>query len=112
MWFLMAGRVHWRTAPPAFATSLYFVGMQAVFSVIFSGMVTSYTQKYRSIGTVFALMSWLIAIGVVILLGAAAGLVWQERGLSKAGVTKSRRVRLPQNLLRAGCAAPVYAGLG
>ena len=79
----MAGRVHWRRLlPPALATALFFVGMHAVFSVIFSGMVTSYTQKYGSIGTVFALMSWLIAIGVVILLGAAVGLVWQERGMS------------------------------
>jgi hypothetical protein len=34
------------------------------------------------IGTVFALMSYLIAIGVVVILGAVTGLVWQERGMS------------------------------
>ena len=53
--------------------------MYAVFSVIFSGMVISYTDRYGPIGTVFALMSWMIAFGVVIFLGSAVGLVWQER---------------------------------
>ena len=54
----------------------------------------STTQKYGPIGTVFALMSWLIAIGVVIILGAAMGLVWQERGLSfRAAFRKVRRAR-------------------
>ena len=56
--------------------------MLAVFSVIFSGMVTSYDQKYGPIGIVFGLMSFFIAIGVVIILGAAVGLMWQDRGLS------------------------------
>ena len=49
--------------------------MLAVFSVIFSGMVTSYNQKYGPIGIVFGLMSFFIAIGVVIILGAAVGLM-------------------------------------
>ena len=56
--------------------------MEAVFAVIFSGMVTSDHNEYGPIGTVFALMSYLIAIGVVVILGAVTGLVWQERGLS------------------------------
>jgi membrane protein len=79
MWFLLACRIPWRTLfPPALVTGLFFVGMLAVFSVILSGMI-SYTDKYGPIGTVFALMSWMIACGVVIFLGSAAGLVWQER---------------------------------
>jgi membrane protein len=41
--------------------------------------VISDNQKYGAIGVVFALMSWLIAIGVVIILGAIVGVVWQER---------------------------------
>ena len=39
-------------------------------------------KKYGPIGVVFALMSWLVAIGVVIILGAVVGLVWRERELS------------------------------
>jgi membrane protein len=93
MWFLLAGRVSWRRLVPcAVATGAFWLGMLAVFSVIFSGMVISYDQKYGPIGTVFALMSFFIAIGVVIILGAAVGLMWQDRGLSfRAAVRKLRR---------------------
>ena len=56
--------------------------MEVVFSFIFSGTVISDDMKYGSIGVVFALMSWLIAIGVVIILGAIVGVVWRERSRS------------------------------
>jgi membrane protein len=83
MWFLLSGRVPWRALlPSAVATALFWVGMEAVFSFIFSGTVISDDKKYGPIGVVFALMSWLIAIGVVIILGAVVGLVWRERDLS------------------------------
>jgi membrane protein len=93
MWFLLAGRVSWRRLYPcAVATGAFWLGMLAVFSVIFSGMVISYDQKYGPIGIVFGLMSFFIAIGVVITLGAALGLMWQDRGLSfRAAVRKLRR---------------------
>ena len=78
IWFLLAGRISWRDLfPAAVATAVFWVGMEAVFSVIFSGTVISDDKKYGPIGVVFALMSWLIAIGVVIILGAVAGIVWQ-----------------------------------
>ena len=93
MWFLLAGRIPWKTLfPAAVATAVFWVGMEAVFSVIFSGTVITDDKKYGPIGVVFALMSWLIAIGVVIILGAVAGIVWQERNLSfRAAVRKLRR---------------------
>jgi membrane protein len=93
MWFLAAGRASWRRLVPcAVATGAFWLGMLAVFSVIFSGMVISYDQKYGPIGIIFALMSFFIAIGVVIILGAAVGLMWQDRGLSfRAAVRKLRR---------------------
>ena len=92
MWFLLAGRVPWRPLfPAAVATAVCWVGMEAVFSVIFSGMVISNYKTYGLIGVVFALMSWLIAIGVVIILGAVAGIVWQERNLSFAAAVKKLR---------------------
>lgn len=65
--------------------------METVFSVIFSGMVTSDDKKYGPIGAVFALMSWLIAIGVVIILGAVAGIVRRERNLSFRAALKKLR---------------------
>ena len=58
------------------------VGMEIVFSIIFSETVISDDKKYGPIGVVFALMSWLIAIGVVIILGAVVGLVWREQHLA------------------------------
>lgn len=93
MWFLLAGRVSWgELFPAAVATAVFWVGMEAVFSVVFSGMVISDDDKYGPIGIVFALLSWLIAIGVVIILGAVVGIVWHERGLSvRAAVRRSRR---------------------
>jgi membrane protein len=83
MWLLLAGRIPWRRLLPcAVATGVFWLGMEAFFAVISSGMVTSDDQQYGPIGTVFAIMSYLIAIGVVVILGAVTGLVWQERGLS------------------------------
>lgn len=95
MWFLLAGRIGWRRLfPSAVATAIFWLAMQAVFAVVFSGMVTSNNQKYGPIGVVFALMSWLIAIGVVIILGAVTGVVWDERNLSlRAAVEKLRAKR-------------------
>jgi uncharacterized BrkB/YihY/UPF0761 family membrane protein len=40
-------------------------------------MVISNEKKYGPIGVIFALLSYLIAIGVVVILGAVVGLVWQ-----------------------------------
>ena len=93
MWLLLAGRVSWRALYPcAVATGACWTGMLAVFSATFSGMVISYDQKYGAIGIVFGLMSFLIAIGVVIILGAAVGLMWQDRGLSfRAAAGRLRR---------------------
>jgi len=93
MWFLLAGRVSWRRLYPcAVTTGAFWMGMLAVFAVIFSGMVISYDQKYGPIGVVFGLMAFLIAVGVVIILGAAVGLMWQDRGLSfRAAARKLRR---------------------
>ena len=93
MWFLLAGRAAWRTLYPcAVTTGAFWIGMLVVFHFIFSGMVISYDQKYGPIGVVFGLMSYFIAIGVVITLGAAVGLMWQDRGLSfGAAVRKLRR---------------------
>jgi len=95
MWFLLGGRISWRRLfPPAVATSVFWLGMEAVFSVIFSGMVTSDDRKYGPVGVVFALMSFFVAIGVVIILGAIVGIVWQDRSLSfRAALRKMRRAR-------------------
>lgn len=93
MWFLLAGRISWRRLYPcAVTTGAFWMGMLAAFSLFFSNMIISEYREYGAIGTVFAIMAFFIAVGVVIILGAAVGLMWQDRGLSwAAAVRKLRR---------------------
>ena len=95
MRFLLDGRVPWRRLfPSAVATGLCWLGMVIVFHFTFSGMVISSYDRYGPIGIVFDLLSYALAVGVVIILGAVVGIVWHERGPSlRAGFRKSRRAR-------------------
>jgi membrane protein len=95
LWLLLAGRVSWRRLfPCALATGLFWLGMQAAFSVFISGMIISDDKEYGPIGIISALMAYMIAVGIVIILGAVVGLVWQERNLSfRAAFSKLRRAR-------------------
>ena len=80
MWWLLGGRRTWRELlPAALATSVCWLGMMTVFRLTMSDTITSYNRKYGAIGVVFAAMSFLIAIGVVIIIGAVFGVVWRER---------------------------------
>jgi membrane protein len=93
LWLLLGGRIPWRNLfPSAMATAVCWLGMEIVFSFTFSSEIITDDTKYGPIGVVFALMSWLIAIGVVIILGAVFGVVWRERGMSfSAAFQKLRR---------------------
>jgi membrane protein len=80
MWLLLADRVSWRDLyPSAVATGAYWVGMQVVFRLTMSDMITSNFTKYGAIGVVFTLMTLMVAVGVVVILGAITGIVWRER---------------------------------
>ena len=110
MRILLAGRISWRNLfPAACATGMLYVAMETVFSLFFSGMVISNDNKYGPIGFIFALLSYLTAIGVVVILGAVAGLAWYERS---SGKSKTGHLPLPSgNCGRPGdgrheCAAP------
>jgi membrane protein len=86
MRILLAGRISWRALfPAAFSTGALCVAMEAVFSLFFSAMVVSDETRYGPIGTIFALLSYLIAIGVVVILGAVTGRAWHERSPGKSG---------------------------
>jgi membrane protein len=106
--------VHWRAVlPSAVATSLFWIGMDIVFALTFSNTVIANDKKYGPIGVIFALMSWLIAIGVVIILGAVAGIVWRERGLTfRAGFRKLFRRSSPEGPAAAAGTAPGDAAIG
>ena len=81
MWLLLAGRLAWRQLlPSALATGICWLGMALIFRLTFSAVITADYRKYGSIGVVFSIMSLLIAIGVVIMLGALVGVAWRDRG--------------------------------
>jgi membrane protein len=80
MHFLLAGRLTWRQLiRPAVVTSLLWLGLALFSSVYFSSALTSENKLFGTIGVVFILLTWFIAVGAVIVLGAAGGAVWQHR---------------------------------
>ena len=109
MQILLAGRLSWRAQfPAAWATGVLYIAMQMVFSLVFSAMVISDEHIYGPIGTIFAVLSYLIAIGVVVILGAVAGRAWHERspGTSETGQLPPA---LPSSVATA-CACPGAGG--
>jgi membrane protein len=90
MHFLLGGRVPWRKlVPAAVATGICFAGLGVFSSFYFSSTMISDSQTYGAIGAVFTLVTWLIAIGAVINLGAVAGAVWQERSSAEEDAASS-----------------------
>ena len=84
MHFLLAGRVRWRQlVRPAILTGLFWIGLELFSAAYLSAAVISDSRLYGTIGVVFSLMIWFIAIGAVILLGAVAGETWnQHKGVT------------------------------
>jgi membrane protein len=94
MWFLLHGRISWLALfPAALATGIFWLGMHAAFALFFSRMVISEDREYGPIGTVFALMAYLIAVGVVVILGAVVGIIWREEGWSVRRTFRRTRAR-------------------
>ena len=80
MHFLLAGRVEWRRLfPSAVATGLFGAAFGVFSTLYFSSTIISDDRIYGPIGAVFDIVTWLVGIGAVIILGAVAGVAWQER---------------------------------
>ena len=80
MHFLLGGRVGWnRLLPSAVATGLFYVCLDVFSLVYFSRNVITDDKLYGPLGTVLSLMTWLAAIGGVIIIGAVAGAAWGSR---------------------------------
>jgi membrane protein len=91
MHFLLAGRVRWRQlVRPAILTALFWVGLELFSAAYFSPTIVSDSRLYGTIGVVFSLMIWFIAIGVVIVLGAVAGATWNQHKRRPMGTTVTR----------------------
>ena len=80
MHFLLAGRVRWRKLlPSAIITGVFYGGLGFFSKFYFSETIISDSKTYGTIGAIFGIMTWFIAIGAVIILGAVAGAVWKDR---------------------------------
>jgi membrane protein len=80
MWLLLDGKLGWRELlPSALATGICWLGMVIFFRLTLSNTIASDYRRYGSAGVVFATMTLLIAIGVVMVLGALLGVAWRER---------------------------------
>jgi membrane protein len=80
MHFLLAGWVPWRTLlPSAIITGIFYGGLGVFSRFYFSETIISDSKTYGTIGAIFGIVTWLIAIGAVIILGAVAGTVWEDR---------------------------------
>jgi membrane protein len=88
MHFLLAGRVPWRTLlPSAILTGAFYVGLGVFSKFYFSSTIVSDSKTYGTIGAVFGILTWFVAIGAVIILGAVGGVVWEDRRAK--GVSRS-----------------------
>jgi membrane protein len=80
MHFLLAGRVPWRRLlPSALLTGVFFAGLGIFSKFYFSSTIISDSRTYGTIGAVFGILTWFVAIGAVIILGAVAGATWEDR---------------------------------
>jgi membrane protein len=78
--YLLHGREPWRRLfPAALATGVFWVGLGAFASFYFSSTLVSDSHLYGAIGVVFTLVTWFIAMGAVIILGAVVGQTWVTR---------------------------------
>ena len=63
----------------AVLTALFRIGLELFCSVYFSSAIISGSRLYGTLGVVFTLMTWFIAIGAVIVPGAVAGAPRDQR---------------------------------
>jgi membrane protein len=80
MHLLLAGRIPYRLlVVPALTTAAFFLGLGAFSAVFLSDAIVSNDKEYGLIGVVFIMMTWLLAVGVVFILGPVVGVALQER---------------------------------
>lgn len=77
---LLAGRVAWRAlVPTAALTSLGMTGVSVYSTLYMSHAITVSTERFGPIGAAFAVVSWLIAVALVIVVAAVLGATVAQR---------------------------------
>ena len=83
--FLLRGAVGWRLLlPGAVAMTVGLVGLRAFAAVWLSNAITYNYARYGPLGIVFMLLTWLIALSIVMLGGPVLGAALHERRLQEA----------------------------
>jgi membrane protein len=63
----------------ALTTAVFWTGLGVFSAFYFSSTIISDDKLYGAIGVVFDLVTWFIAVGAVMMLGAVVGAVWENR---------------------------------
>lgn len=80
MHLLLAGQVRWRRLLlPAVLSAVLWLGLEVVSAFYFSSTIANDSRLYGTVGVVFSLLTWFMAIAAVVVLGALIGHTWQER---------------------------------
>jgi membrane protein len=83
--FLLRGAVAWRLLiPGAVAMTVGLVGLRAFAAVWLSTAISTNYERYGPLGIVFMLLTWLIALSVVMLGGPVLGAALNERRVQEA----------------------------
>jgi membrane protein len=77
--FLLRGAVGWRLLlPGALAMTVGLIGLRAIGAVYLSAAISSNYHQYGPLGLVFMLLTWLIALSMVMLGGPVLGAAMHE----------------------------------
>src|SRR4051794_11822323 len=83
--FLLRGAVAWRLlVPGAVAMTVGLVALRAFAAVWLSGAISHNYARYGPLGIVFMLLTWLIALSIVMLGGPVLGAALHERRMQEA----------------------------
>ena len=99
--FLLRGAVGWRLLiPGAVAMTIGLVGLRGFAAVWLSSAITYNFERYGPLGIVFMLLTWLVAISIVMLGGPVLGAALHERRLQEAADRRSaERTKVVAGLL-------------
>jgi membrane protein len=87
--WLLRGHESWgRLFPAGLATGVFWLGLGAFASFYFPSTLVSDNRLYGAIGVVFDLVTWFVAMGAVITLGALVGQIY----VARRGASRSARV--------------------
>jgi uncharacterized BrkB/YihY/UPF0761 family membrane protein len=81
-----------RILPAAVTTAAFWIGLGVFAALYLSSSTVSDSNTYGPIGVTFDLVTWFIAMGAVLTLGAVVGAVWQNkrRGLYRVELADPR----------------------